>query len=98
MLYFDRIDVSEGINVNKTSASKECIICHYLNFFDKGFKFEPNFCNGCHDVLVMSMNFSSICTLNIYTINYHCISNRISKFKAANSLQKAHSKEKSGTI
>ena len=23
MLYFDRIDVSEGIDVNKTSASKE---------------------------------------------------------------------------
>ena len=23
LVYFDRIDVSEGINVNKTSASKE---------------------------------------------------------------------------
>ena len=29
MLYFNRIDVSEGIDVNKTSASKECNICHY---------------------------------------------------------------------
>ena len=29
MLYFDRIDVFEGINVNKASASKECDICHY---------------------------------------------------------------------
>ena len=29
MLYFDRIDVSEGIDSNKTSASKECDICHY---------------------------------------------------------------------
>ena len=29
MLYFDRIDVSEGTDVNKTSASKECVICHY---------------------------------------------------------------------
>ena len=29
MLHFDRIDVSEGIDVNKTSASKECEICHY---------------------------------------------------------------------
>ena len=24
---FDRIDVSEGININKTSESKECDIC-----------------------------------------------------------------------
>ena len=29
MPYYDRIDVSEGIDVNKTSASKECDICHY---------------------------------------------------------------------
>ena len=29
MLYFDRIGISEGIDINKTSASKECDICHY---------------------------------------------------------------------
>ena len=29
MLYFDRIDVSEGIDFNKTTSSKECDICHY---------------------------------------------------------------------
>ena len=29
MLYYDRIDVAEGIDINKTSASKECIVCHY---------------------------------------------------------------------
>ena len=29
MLYFERIDISEGIAVNKTSATKECDICHY---------------------------------------------------------------------
>ena len=28
LLYFDRIDASEGINVNITSVSKECDICH----------------------------------------------------------------------
>ena len=32
MLCFDRIDVSEGIDINKTSASKECDICHYWYF------------------------------------------------------------------
>ena len=29
MLYNDRTDVSEGIDVNKASASKECDACHY---------------------------------------------------------------------
>ena len=37
MLYYNRIDVSKGVDVNKTSASKECIICWV--FLDKGFTF-----------------------------------------------------------
>ena len=49
MLYYDRINVFEGIDVNKTSESKECDICHYWHFLDKGFKFQPNVCSRCHD-------------------------------------------------
>ena len=59
MLYFDRIDISEGIHVNKTSASKGCIICPYQYFLDKMFKFQPDVCHGCHDVL-MSMNLNAV--------------------------------------
>ena len=32
MFCYDRVDVSEGIDVNKTRASKECDICHYWYF------------------------------------------------------------------
>ena len=42
MLYCHRVDLSEVINVNKTSASKECDICHYWHFLNYSFKFEPN--------------------------------------------------------
>ena len=34
MTYIDRIDVSEGIGVNKASAWKYCIICHCYYFSD----------------------------------------------------------------
>ena len=37
MLGYDRIDIAEGIDINKTCASKECDICHYWYFFDKIF-------------------------------------------------------------
>ena len=30
MLYFDRTNVSKRIDVNKTSESKECDICHLV--------------------------------------------------------------------
>ena len=29
MLEYNRIDISEGVGINKTNASKECDICHY---------------------------------------------------------------------
>ena len=58
MLYFDSIDVSEGIDVNKTSASKECYICHYWYFLNYRFKFQPNVCNRFHDLLMISMNLA----------------------------------------
>ena len=32
MLYYNRIDISEGINLAKSNKSKECLICHYWFF------------------------------------------------------------------
>ena len=39
MFYYDRIDVSEGIDVDKTSVSKECDLCHYCYFLNFSFNF-----------------------------------------------------------
>ena len=58
---------------NKTSELKECDICHYWYLLDKGFKFQSNVCNRCHDVLRISMNLSDIAILNINGADYRCI-------------------------
>ena len=42
MLKYKKIDVSEGIEVNKTSASKECELFSYWFFKDVAFKFEEH--------------------------------------------------------
>ena len=60
MLEYERIDISEEIDVNKTNLSKECDICHYWYFRDFGFKFEPYLCNGCHDLKQKAMSFNNI--------------------------------------
>ena len=65
MIYYDGTDISEVTDVNKTSDSKKCDICHYWYFLNKGFKFQPNVCSRCHDLLMMSMSFSDIAILNI---------------------------------
>ena len=78
MLFFDRTNVSQGINVNKTSGSKECDICHYWYFSNYSFKFQPNVCNRCHNLLMMSMSLNDIAILNIKGSDYCCY-NLVSK-------------------
>ena len=94
MLYFDKIDVSEGIDINKTSASKECDICHYWYFLNYSFKCQPNVCNRFHDLLMMSMSLSKIAILKIKGSDYRCIISLISKNKAINIMQNADLTEK----
>ena len=96
MLYFDRIDVSEGIDVNKTSASKQCDICHYWYFLNYSFKFQPNVCNRCHDLL-MSMNLTDNAILNIKCSDYCCIISLISKNEDISLMQNADLIKKSRT-
>ena len=60
MLEYDRNDISEGIDVNKTSASKKFDICHYWYFKNIGFKYEPYLCNGCHDLIQKNMSFDDV--------------------------------------
>ena len=40
MTYYERIDVSESIGINKKRRHKQSIICHYWYFLDKGFSFQ----------------------------------------------------------
>ena len=98
MLYCDRIDVSEGIDVNKTSVLKECGIWHYWHFLKYIFKFQPNVFNRCHDLLLMSINLSDIANLNIKCSAYHSIISLISKTEAINVLQNADLTEKGRTL
>ena len=70
MLEFHRIDISGGIDINKTNASKGCDICHYWYFLDKGFKYEPYLCNGCHDLMQKAMNFNDVAIVSIKENDY----------------------------
>ena len=98
MLYCNRYDVSEGIDVNKTSASKECDICCYWYFLNYSFKFQPNVCNRYHDFLMMSVDLSNIAMSNINGNSYHCIISLISKNEAINLAQNADLSKKSTTL
>ena len=78
MLEYDRINISEGIDINKTDASKECKISHYWYFKDIGFKCEPHLCNGCHGLMQKAFSFNNIAIVynkgSAYRIHFWYIS------------------------
>ena len=86
MLQYDRTNVSEGIDINKTGESKECMLCHYCYFKDVGYKFQSYVCNGCHAVSMMAYKLKNIAILNAKAIDYRCILWGISRDEAVNGL------------
>ena len=86
MLYYNRIDISKGIDATKSNKSRECIICHYF-FFNLGFKFQDYVCNSCHDLAMFSANKSNIAIITVKNVDYYCIIHNISKSEAISLLK-----------
>ena len=79
MLQYERIDVSEGVDLNKSDKSKECIICHFWYFKDIGYKYQPHVCNGCHDLTMVVYDLNYFMILHINSIDYKCYVSNIRK-------------------
>ena len=73
MLQNEKCDVSEGIDVNETSLSKECMLCHYWYFKDVGFRFELHVCNKCHNILITAYELRNIAILNVKSVHFRYI-------------------------
>ena len=86
MLYYDRIDLSEGTDPAKSNRSKQCMICHYSHF-NHGFKFQDSVCNGCHDLTILYLNISDIAVITVKNVDYCCIIHNISRSETTNVLK-----------
>ena len=98
MLEYDRIDISEEINVNKTNASKECDIYQYWYFKDIGFKYEPYLRNGCHDLLQKAMSFNDIAIVYVKGSAYRIHFWYISKSDAISIMNNSNLVDKKGVL
>ena len=89
MLEHDKINISEGIDVNKTNESKEHILCHYWYFLNKNFSYGPYLCDGCYNIMQKSINFKNIAVAHVkksaYRIFFQDINKRDTKKLIANS-------------
>ena len=78
MLKYDRIDISEGIDVDKTNESRECKFCHYWYFLNENFSYGLFTCDGCYDMVQRSTDFRNI---TIVHIKKNCIQNLFSTYE-----------------
>ena len=105
MLKYDRIDISEGIDVNKTILSKECDICHYWYFKKTVFKPEPYLCNGCpylcngcHDLMQKVMSFNNVAIVYVKKNAYRIHFWYMSKDDAINIINVSNLADKRGVL
>ena len=98
MLEYDKTDISEDVDINKTSASKECDICHYWYFLDKNFSYEPCLCNGCHDLMQKAMDFNDVAIVSIKGNDYRINFWYLSKDEAISIIHNSSLNEKTGLL
>ena len=75
MLEYDRIDISEGIDVNKNILfSKKCWLCDYWYFINKNFNYQKYTYHGCHDMSLKAISIHNLAIRcngnNAYRINF----------------------------
>ena len=73
MIEYERIDISEGIDINKTNKLKECMLCHYWYFLDNKFSYEPYLCDGCYNIMQKSNDFKNIAIVHIKKVHIEFI-------------------------
>ena len=99
MLEYDRIDISEGIDVNKCeNTSRKCNLCQYYYFVFKNFNYQRHICDGCHDISVKAISMHNLCigynNGNAYRINFVFMS----KNEALNLIKNAVIIDKKGVL
>ena len=87
------INISEGADLYKTSASKECKVCHYWFFKYIRFESEEHVCNGCHHVLMTGYSLENIFNLDAKGGTYRCILMHSSRNEALKRLNNSVTKE-----
>ena len=56
MLEYDRIDISEGIDIKKyKGTSRECSLYKFYYFLDKNFSYGLYLCNDCYEISMQNL-------------------------------------------
>ena len=99
MLEYDRINISEGIDINKCEeTSRESSLCKFYYSLDKNFKYGPNLCDGCYDMFMKTVSTQNLTIINHNGNYYRVILSFMSKKDASNLIKNAVILGEKGTL
>ena len=99
MLEYDRIDISEGIDIKKyKETSKECNLCKFYYFLDKKFSHGPYLCDSCYDMYIKAASMKNLAIINPNGNHYRVNIVFISKKDAYNLIKNAVIMGEKGTL
>ena len=99
MLEYDRINISEGININKCEkTSRKYSLCKFYYFLDKNFKYGPYLCDGCCDMFMKTVSTQNLTIINLNGNYYRVIFAFMNKKDASNLIKNAIIMGEKGTL
>ena len=82
MLVYERIDISDEIDADKSDKSKECLLCHYWYFLDKNFSYGSFLCDRCYNMMQKCSKLKNIAIVRVKESAYSICFLYISKSEA----------------
>ena len=98
MLEYDRIDISEGIDVDMSNESKLFMLCHYWYFLDKNFSYGLYLCDGCYNVMQKCNKFKNIAIVHVKKSVYRIYFLYMSKSEAKKIMNNSNLLGKKGVL
>ena len=98
MLVYERIDISDGVDVNKSYKSKEGTLCHYWHFLDKSFSYGPYLCEGCYNMTQKCNELKNIAIIRIKKTVYRIFFLFMSKREAKKLMDISYVIDKKGFL
>ena len=98
MLEYNRIDISEGIDVYMTNKSKEYMLCHYYYFLHKNFSYGPYLCDGCYNIMQKCNKFKNIAIVHVKKSVYRIYFLYMSKREAKKLMNNSNLIDKKGVL
>ena len=99
MLKYDRIDISESIDIKKCKETfRECDLCKFYYFLDKSFKYGPYLCDGCYDMSLKAVSIKNLAIINHNGNHYRVNFTSMSKKDAYNLIRNSVIMVEKGTL